>query len=66
MYRLSQPGFPISRRDWSPNSAQILTAENIRWLSIDKPIEIYLAVSDSTNTLADGIWCILDGDVNRV
>ena len=66
LYRLSQPGSPISGRDWSPNSAQVLTAENIRWLSIDKPVEIYLAVSDSTNTHTNGIWRIIDGEVIRV
>jgi hypothetical protein len=66
LYRLSEPGYRLSGRDWSPKSKQLLTAKDIRWLSIDKPVEIYLAIYDSTHTHSSGIWKILDGQVSRI
>jgi hypothetical protein len=66
LYRLSQSGFPLSGRDWSSKSKQIMTAEDIRCLSSGKPVEIYLAIYDSTHTYSTGIWKIVDGQVDRV
>ena len=66
LYRLSEPGNKFSSRDWSPRSKRILTAEDIRWLSVDKRVEIYLAIYDSTKTHTSGVWKIADGKVNKI
>lgn len=66
LYRLSKPGQHISGRDWSPNSKRILTTEDICKFSVDKPVEIYFAISDMTNTHPSGIWCIIDGEVDQI
>ena len=63
LYRLSKPGHPLSGRDWSPKSRRILTVEEICKLSIGKLVEIYLAVHDSTQTLDNGVWKIVDGQL---
>ena len=47
LYRLSQPGQQFSGRDWSPNSSQILTLEQVRKLSEQTSVEIYYAMADS-------------------
>jgi len=65
LYRLSKPGFQLSGRDWSPRSKRLLTAGDILWLSSDKPVEIYLAIYDSTHTYLSGIWQIVDEQVNK-
>lgn len=66
LYRLSPPGNLFSSRDWSPKSKQILSAENIRWESLGKSVEIYLATHDSTYAQPSGIWKISDGMVDQI
>lgn len=58
LYRLSDAGTRPSRRDQSPNSTSILTAEEIQDLLKVKNIEVYLGVYDSTGHNATGLWKI--------
>jgi hypothetical protein len=48
LYRLSTPGSPICRRDWSPRSKQIVPKETIIELSKTCSIEILYGLADCT------------------
>ena len=61
LYRLSKPGALFLNRDWSSNSARILTPEDAVELSTGKPVEIYYGMADSTGKHKLGAWCIQQG-----
>lgn len=63
LYRLSESGNLTSGRDWSSKSPKIMTVEEVRQVSIGKPVEIFLGLTDSTGFHSDGIWTIKDGVV---
>ena len=58
LYRLSESGKLFSHRDWSSKSPRIMTIEDVRQLSVGKPVEIYLGLSDSTGIYTSGVWRI--------
>ena len=71
LYRLSEPGAPFSRRDWSANSKRILTPEEVGQLAQlaraeDEPVEIYYAMHDSTGKHSSGVWSIKQGVIAQV
>ena len=69
LYRLSEPGAPFSRRDWSANSKRILTPEEVgqlAQLAEDEPVEIYYAMHDSTGKHCSGVWSIKQGVIAQV
>ena len=69
LYRLSEPGAPFSRRDWSANSKLILTPEEVgqlAQLAEDEPVEIYYAMHDSTGKHSSGVWSIKQGVIAQV
>jgi hypothetical protein len=66
LYRLSEPGAQFSARDWSPNSARILTKENVAQLAAEKPIEILYALFDSTGRYTSGLWLIKRGNATSI
>jgi hypothetical protein len=61
LYRLCESGNLFSGRDWSSRSPKIMTAEDILKLSIGKPVEIYLGLTDSTGKYTSGVWRIRGG-----
>jgi hypothetical protein len=63
LYRLSESGNLFSGRDWSSKSHQIMAVKDIRLLSASKPVEIYMALTDSTRRYSPGAWHIRDGIV---
>jgi hypothetical protein len=64
LYRLSEPGSLLfSKRDWSSNSTCILPIEQVKKLSMDKPVEIYYGRADSTGKFTSGVWHIHQGKV---
>jgi hypothetical protein len=66
LYRLSESGNRFSNRDWSSKSPRIMTTEDIRQLSVRKPVEIYMAVTDSTRIYSPGVWRIKNGAVLEI
>lgn len=58
LYRLSKGGAKFSGRDWSSKSPRIRTVEQVRELTIGKPVEIIYGMSDSTGMYESGIWNI--------
>jgi hypothetical protein len=63
LYRLSKSGKRFSNRDWSSSSPRIMTTEDVRHLSVGKPVEIFLGLCDSTGIHANGVWNIRAGQV---
>ena len=59
-HRLSDPTSLFSGRDWSPSSTRIVEKEMIREVVNDRPVEVYLGVSDSTGEVESGLW-VIDG-----
>jgi hypothetical protein len=66
LHRLSEPGAMFSNRDWSPNSPRIITWDQIVWLTIDKPVEVFYGLYDSTGQHPSGVWIIKDGNVEDI
>jgi hypothetical protein len=66
LYRLSESGNLTSGRDWSSKSPQIMTAEDIRQLSVGKPVEIYLGLFDSTGMHSNGVRRNRDGVLEEI
>ncbi len=59
-HRLSDPSSHFSSRDWSPSSKRIVKREMIIELAIDRPVEVYFGVRDSTGEVESGLW-VIDG-----
>jgi hypothetical protein len=67
LYRISSHGVQkVSGRDWSPNSKQILTYEDIAELAEGKAVEVFYGLADSTGTHPSGAWSITDGNIQRI
>jgi hypothetical protein len=63
LYRLSESGNRFSNRDWSTKSPRIMTIKDIQLLSAGKPVDIYMALTDSTGRYSPGVWHIRNGIV---
>jgi hypothetical protein len=61
LYRLSSPGAPFSGRDWSSDSKQILTPQEIAGLTAGRPVEVYYGLYDGSRRYANAAWTIADG-----
>jgi hypothetical protein len=68
LYRLSDAGSKFSGRDWSPNSKQILTPEDVCKLSEQKSIEIFYGMADSTgkHKTGNGLWYIKGSNILKI
>lgn len=66
LYRLSEPGALFSKRDRSPNSARILTPEEVGELSKGTSVEILYGMFDGTRTRRhrQGAWLVMRGEVS--
>lgn len=67
LYRFSQPGSHFSGRDWSPHQRGIATREDVLDRIKGKPVEVYYAIADLTDTYECGAWLIPpDGAIQKL
>ncbi len=66
LYRLSNAGCKFSGRDWSSNSKQILTPQQVGKLTAGQSVEIYYGMADSTGKYKSGVWRINGGNVESM
>jgi hypothetical protein len=66
LYRLSKAGAKFSSRDWSPLAKRIASVEDIAQLTIDKKVEIYYGMADSTGKHTSGVWLIKQGEMTQI
>ena len=66
LYRLSPARGLFSQHDWSPNSARVLIPTEVGRLSVNKPVEIYYGLADSTGEYENGVWHIVQGQIARL
>ena len=64
LYRLSEPGALLSQRDWSPNSARILTPDEAGELSRGTQVEILYGMYDGTRRHRQGVWLVKQGETS--
>jgi len=58
LYRLSPAGHKFSGRDWTSTSQRISTLESVTAISQGRPVEIFYALSDSSEEFQSGLWRI--------
>jgi hypothetical protein len=63
LFRLSEARERPSARDWSPRSRQLHATDVIKPLLDKTTIEVYLGVSDPTNTNPSGLWRITGSEI---
>jgi|GEM_PF-831339 len=74
LYRLSKPGAPVSARDWSHKSPRIVSVEQAEEIlkdeaskaTVDREVEVLLAVTGETGEHEAGVWHICAGGVTRL
>ena len=66
LYRLSNAELKFSGRDWSHNSARILTPEQVGDLSVGTSVEIYYGMADSMGKHENGAWHIKSGQMSKI
>lgn len=66
LYRLSDARCKFSRRDWSPRSRQIISAEDVSRLSAKYPVEVYYAMANKTCKPKNGVWYIQGGKIKEI
>jgi len=63
LYRISRGGSLFSHRDWSANSARVVSPEHIAILAQNSPVEIYYAIADSTGRYPSAAYRIAQGEI---
>jgi hypothetical protein len=62
LYRLSKP--KVSGRDLSPDSAQLLSLEDMSRLVRDKEVEVYFGRYDNTGRFQSGVWRLNKNEIS--
>ena len=66
LYRISQGGAKFSHRDWSSNSARIVSLEKAASLTISYPVELYYCLYDSTCRYQTRAFRIHNGNIQQI
>ncbi|MBW1672964.1 MAG: hypothetical protein JRJ45_04840 [Deltaproteobacteria bacterium] len=54
----------MSARDWSSNSARIISEDSVAKITAEKPVEVLYGMSDCTGSYNSGLSLIRRGEIS--